>query len=92
MTRTIDPDLVAMAEDELARALTLGWRDLAKVTPWGDSFEGLSPAGREVEVERNYLWADGEGGDILCEVSVTSTVIRREPAAAVSKLIRRPRS
>jgi hypothetical protein len=52
-----DPDLEAMAKDELSRAMTLTWRDLSKVIPWGDTFEGISPGGRDVEVERNYLWA-----------------------------------
>ena len=65
-----DPDLQAMADDELKRALTLSWRDLSRITPWGDSFEGLSPAGRQVWVERGYLWADQAGGDVLCEVTV----------------------
>ena len=50
-----DPDLEAMAQDELSRAMTLSWRDLNKVIPWGDTFDGISPAGRNVEVERNYL-------------------------------------
>lgn len=65
-----DPDLEAMAADELSRAMTLTWRDLCKVVPWGDTFEGISPAGRDVEVERNYLWVADLGGDILCEVAV----------------------
>ncbi len=81
-----------MARDELSRALTLPWRDLAKILPWGDSFEGISPAHREVIVERAYLWQGEVGGDILCEVTVyggpsrfdhgekASAVIRKAPA------------
>ena len=65
-----DHDLSAMAQDELSRAMTLSWRDLNKVIPWGDTFEGISPAGRNVEVERNYLWAADPGGDICIEVVV----------------------
>ena len=65
-----DPDLQAMADDELVRAMTLSWRELAKVTPWGDTFEGVSPAGRQVQVERSYLWAAEPGGEVLCEVVV----------------------
>ncbi|HEY1414731.1 MAG TPA: hypothetical protein VGF42_02470 [Caulobacteraceae bacterium] len=65
-----DPDLAAMAQDELARALTLKWRDLADVTPWGDSYEGISPAGRNVMVDRSYIWRSETGGDILVEVAV----------------------
>ena len=42
----VDPDLLAMAEDELSRAVTLSWREASKVTPWGDTFDGISPAGR----------------------------------------------
>ncbi|HEY3800761.1 MAG TPA: hypothetical protein VGL58_20595 [Caulobacteraceae bacterium] len=59
-----------MARDELERALTLGWRGLAGHLPWGDAYDGFSPAGRQVTVERSYLWADQPGGDILCEVLV----------------------
>lgn len=65
-----DADLAEMARDELARATTLSWRDLEKVIPWGDTYEGVSRSGRFVKVERSYIWADGEGGDILCEVTV----------------------
>ena len=85
-----DPDLLAFAEDELARALTLSWRELSKITPWGDTFEGLSPAGREVQVERNYLWAAEEGGDILCEVAVFGGPSRYDQGARVSRLIKKP--
>lgn len=85
-----DPDLMAFAEDELTRALTLSWRDLSKITPWGDTFEGLSPAGREVQVERNYIWAADEGGDILCEVAVFGGPSRYDQGARVSRLIKKP--
>jgi hypothetical protein len=84
-----DPDLLAMAEDELSRALSLSWRALSTVTPWGDSFEGISPAGRDVIVERSYLWQGDAGGDILCEVAVFGGESRREFGARVSSLILR---
>ena len=84
-----DPDLQAMADDELTRAATLSWRELSKVTPWGDSFEGLSPAGREVQVERSYLWADAPGGDVLCEVAVFVNEPLREHGARASRVIAR---
>ncbi|MFZ5670851.1 MAG: hypothetical protein ACOY4K_15290 [Pseudomonadota bacterium] len=83
----VDPDYLAMAEDELARAVTLSWRDLARVTPWGDTFEGISPQGRNVEVERNYLWASEPGGDILVEIAVFGGPSRYDAAARVSRLI-----
>ena len=81
-----DPDLLAMAEDELARALSLDWRALSKVTPWGDSFDGISPGGRQVTVERAYIWQAEPGGDILCEVAVfggESRFDKGEKASAV---------
>lgn len=84
-----DPDLLAFAEDELGRALTLSWRDLSKITPWGDTFEGLSPAGRQVLVERNYIWAAEAGGDILCEVAVFGGPSRYDQGARVSRLIKK---
>ncbi|MBL8772517.1 MAG: hypothetical protein JNK30_14130 [Phenylobacterium sp.] len=68
MTR--DEDLAAAAEDELDRALTLGWRELVKVTPWGDTFEGFTPDGRDVCFERAYMWEGATGGDIRVEVTV----------------------
>ena len=85
-----DPDLEAMAQDELARALTLSWRELSKVTPWGDVFDGVSPAGRDVQVERNYVWAAGAGGDVLCEVAVYVNAPLNDAGARVSRVVRRP--
>jgi hypothetical protein len=64
-----DQDLTDLAADELAQALTLSWRELARVTPWGDTYQALAPGGDEVEVERNYLWFKDPGGDVLCEVT-----------------------
>jgi len=89
MTAVPDPDLLAMARDELARAVTLSWRDASKVTPWGDTFEGISPAGRNVEVERNYLWASEPGGDILIEVAVFGGPSRYDSGARLSVTIRK---
>jgi len=87
---TGDADLEAMARDELARALTLRWQDLRGIVPWGDTFEGLSPAGRHVEVERNYIWAADVDGDILCEVAVYGGPSRYDKGARVSASIPRP--
>jgi len=85
-----DPDLLAMAEDELRQALRLSWRELAKIAPWGDRFEGISPAGRDVDVERSYLWAGDVGGDILCEVVVSGGPSRYDQGAKVSAVIAKP--
>ena len=88
MTELAD-DLAAMAEDELGRALTLSWRELARIVPWGDAFDGFTPAGRQVTVERSYLWADTAGGDILCEVVVYGGPSRWEEGERAGGLIRR---
>jgi len=63
-------DLADAARDEIERACTLQWRELAKHTPWGDTFEGFTPGGRAVSFERSYLWEDAAGGDIRVEVHV----------------------
>jgi hypothetical protein len=78
-----------MAKDELTRALSLSWRALSNVTPWGDSFEGISPAGRNVIVERAYIWRSAPGGDILCEVTVYGGESRFDAGAKVSAVIER---
>ena len=41
----IDADLAAAADEELDRACDLSWRDLSGIIPWGDSYEGVTPAG-----------------------------------------------
>ncbi len=87
MNDAVDPHFLAMAEDELKRAVTIRYRDLVKITPWGDTFEGISPDGRNVEVERNYLWASEPGGDILVEIAVSGGPSRYDAGAKVSRLI-----
>ncbi len=89
MNKPVDPDLLVFAEDELSRALSLSWRALSKVAPWGDSFQGISPSGRSVTVERAYLWQGAAGGDILCEVTVFSGRVAGDDAARVSAVIER---
>jgi hypothetical protein len=65
-----EADLDDAARDELDRACTLGWRQLAAHTPWGDTFEGFTPGGREVCFERSYLWEREAQGDIRVELTV----------------------
>src|SRR5689334_25390854 len=67
---SLEADLAAAAEDEIGRAMDLGWRQLSKLTPWGDTYEGFTPEGREVCFERSYLWEGESGGDIRVEVTV----------------------
>lgn len=83
-------DLEVLAEEELAHALALDWRQLAPLVPWGDTYTGLSPSNLSVELSRNYLWADEPGGDILCEVRVYLDEARYDDGARRTALIRRP--
>ena len=64
-----------MAIEELDQACSLVWPELVRITPWGDTFTGIAPSGREVEVERRYLWAVEPAGGVVVEVEV------RDPAA-----------
>ena len=68
-------ELDVMAREELDAACALPFADIRKVTPWGDSFTGFAPSGREVEIERRYLWAVEPKGAVVVEVEV------RDPAA-----------
>ena len=90
MTDTLHDELATMAEDELARACTLSWLALSKVTPWGDTYEGFAPSGRAVEVERNYVWKDQPGGDVLVEVVVFQNAVLYDRGARVSRVIGKP--
>lgn len=65
-----EADLADAARDEMERACTLSWRQLCELTPWGDTFEGFTPGGRDVCFERSYLWEAAPGGDIRVEVHV----------------------
>lgn len=83
-------DLEQFAEDELIRALSLTWRDLSAIVPWGDTYEGVSPANLTVQVERSYIWAEEAGGDILCEVAVYLDAAHYPFAARCSRRIAKP--
>ncbi len=63
-------DLEMAAREELEKARSFKWGQLSGHMPWGDSFEGFTPAGRAVTFERSYLWEDEPGGDILVEVAI----------------------
>jgi hypothetical protein len=86
----VDPELQAMAQDELSRACSLKWRELSKVTPWGDTYDGFAPSGRAVQVERNYVWAGEPGGAILAEVTVFQNAVLYDAGGRASQVI--PRS
>jgi hypothetical protein len=83
-------DLQAAAHDEIERACTLAWRELARHLPWGDTFEGFTPGGREVAFERNYLWDAEPGGDIRVEVMVYRPRAYEEGVRLVRSIARAP--
>lgn len=85
-----DPLMQAAAEEELRHACSMAWQALAKVTPWGDTYEGFAAGGMPVTFERNYLWAHEEGGDILVEVLVYLGPSRYDAGARATRLISRP--
>ena len=84
----MEPDLTAAAQEELARACDLSWRELTKVVPWGDTYEGFTPGGYTAQFERNYLWANAAQGDILVEV-VVYLGQRQEDGVKLSRVIGR---
>ena len=72
---TTENELSEMALEELDAACSLHFVEMKKITPWGDTYEAMAPSGREVEVERRYLWDNGViGSAIVVEVEV------RDPA------------
>ncbi len=85
-----DPELEEMAGEELDRACTLSWRELAKVVPWGDTSEAFAPSGRPVLVERQYLWAEAPGGDVLVEVVVFPNAVLYDQGARVNRRLAKP--
>jgi len=70
--------------------MSLSWGALSKHIPWGDTYVGLSIGGREVEFARNYIWADQEGGDILCEVIVYAGESRYDHGPSFRAMIKKP--
>ncbi len=84
-----DPELEIMAEEELERALDLPWRDLRRVTPRGDTAEAFAPSGQPVMVERNYLWAEEQGGDVLVEVTVFAGSVLYDQGARRTRVVPR---
>ena len=83
-------ELMDMALEELDAACSLLWPEIKQITPWGDSFEGFAPSGREVEIERRYLWAHEPAGGVLVEVEVRALPEREKQGAEVSRLLLPP--
>ena len=57
--------------------------------PRNSRYAGFTPAGRQVTVERSYLWADAAGGDILAVVLVYAGPSRWEEGARKAGVIRK---
>ena len=68
----------------------MSWQELSRITPWGDSYRGFAPSGREVEFERRYLWAHDKGGGVLVEVEVRCCPEREDCGAEARRLILPP--
>lgn len=85
----VSDELSEMAIEELDAACALPWPDMKAITPWGDSFTGFAPSGREVEVERRYLWAHSPVGAIAVEVEVRA--IGLDQGAEATAVINPPR-
>ncbi|MET0294508.1 MAG: hypothetical protein ABW042_05770 [Phenylobacterium sp.] len=81
-------DLAKAAHEEIERACTLGWKQLARHTPWGDTFEGFTPAGRAVCFERSYLWDEADGGDIRVEVNVYEAPLYEQGVRLTRRILR----
>ena len=75
----LSDELSEMAIEELDAACALPWPDMKAITPWGDSFTGFAPSGREVEVERRYLWAHSPAGAIAVRSRFGRSVWTRAP-------------
>lgn len=74
-------ELSEMAIEELDAACDMTWDEVEKITPWGDVITGIAPSGREVEVERRYLWSNEPGGGVVVEVEVRDPAGRDEAQA-----------
>jgi len=54
--------------DELSHAVAHQWLELETLLPWTDTLP--ADERRAYPVTRSYRWADLEGGDMVCEVTV----------------------
>lgn len=85
-----EADLEQIADEELQAALTLSWKQLAPLTPWGDVYDGVTAAGLSVKVERNYIWQEAPGGTICCEIAVYYHASKYDQGARRSARIEPP--
>lgn len=83
-------EFALLAREELDAACSLSWIELKQVTPWGDSYRGFAPSGREVEFERRYLWAHDPEGAVLVEVEVRCLPDRARCGAEARRVVLPP--
>ena len=79
--------LDTLASDELSHAVCHDWEELEAMVPWTDLCEPC--AENPHLVHRTYTWADVEGGDIICRVSVYETPDRKGHVVTRDCVIRR---
>ena len=75
-----EPEELALdrwAAEELSDAIAHDWVEIEGVAPFADVVDCCPEEGRPYEVVRSYTWADREGGDIVCEVTVYATPDRK---------------
>ena len=72
-----DHALEQFAADELSHALSHEWFELESLAPFADVLESEPDDGRPFPVVRSYHWADHEGGDMVCEVTVYAAPDRK---------------
>ena len=76
-TETAEEALERFAAEELSHALAHDWLELEGLAPFADDTDCDPAAGRPYEVVRRYYWAEHEGGDITCEVTVYAAPDRK---------------
>ncbi len=81
------PEMERHADDELSHAVAHQWLELETLVPWTDALPADDR--RPHPVTRSYRWADTEGGDMVCEVTVHELPDRSGHVIRRSCVIRR---
>lgn len=81
------PGMEDCCADELSHAVGHEWLELESLLPWTDTLPAVGE--RSYPVTRSYRWADTEGGDMVCEVTVHELPDRSGHVVRRSCVIRR---
>ena len=81
------PEMEQHAHDELSHAVAHDWLEMRDLLPWTDTLPADDR--RPHPVTRSYRWADAEGGDMVCEVTVHELPDRSGHVIRRSCVIRR---